>query len=77
MKEPLTNRLQALADTPHMGTRQGNRRIITDAIACLSTITAILDGKEWDSETAESIADVLRDYGFEIRDLNQGDYNDN
>lgn len=28
----------------------------------------ILDGKEWDSETAESIAEVLRAAGHEIRD---------
>lgn len=74
MKEPLTQRLQALANIQKTPAR---RLIVTDAMACLSTITDILDGKEWDSETAESIADVLRGYGLEIRDLDQGDYNDN
>ena len=76
MKEPLTHRLQRLANTPHMGNLPVERRAATDAIACLSTITSILDGKEWDSETAESIADVLRGYGFEIRGSDQGDGDD-
>ena len=34
----------------------------------VQTIIDILDGKEWDSETAESIAEVLRAAGHEIRD---------
>jgi hypothetical protein len=38
------------------------------AVKLINQITEFLDGKEWDSETVESIADALRDEGIIIKE---------
>lgn len=40
---------------------------VNQAILLLNTIASFLEGGNWNSETAESIADALRSFGFEIQ----------
>lgn len=35
---------------------------------CLEYIAQILDGKEWNSESASDIAQILREHGLDVRD---------
>lgn len=41
---------------------------VNSAVQLINQITGILDGKQWDSETVESIADALRDEGIIIKE---------
>jgi hypothetical protein len=37
-------------------------------VSALDAIASVLDGKEWDSETLDRVAELLRRAGYEIRD---------
>ena len=48
-----------------------NARLIArapDLLAALDAIHATMDGTEWDSDTLDTIADVLQLAGYEVRD---------
>lgn len=41
----------------------------------LAEIARVLDGKEWDADTPDEIARIVRAQGFEIRDPSEVDEN--
>lgn len=49
---------------------------VEDVRTLISHIHAALDGQEWNSGTAEYIADKLRDFGLEIRNPDDCDCDD-
>jgi hypothetical protein len=42
-----------------------------DPFVLLDAITEVLDGKEWNADTAPVIAQLMRDDGYKIRDIDQ------
>lgn len=40
-----------------------------DATTAINAIQGIMDGHEWDAETLDTIADIVRATGREIRDV--------
>ena len=52
--------------------RRAKREEMNRDIEALNAIHQLLDGKEWDTDTLDQIAEVLRETGREVRGL---DYN--
>ncbi|HZO54922.1 MAG TPA: hypothetical protein VFB63_19600 [Bryobacteraceae bacterium] len=55
-------------DTDGIGADESAQRIAC-SVNAVTQIVALLDGKEWDSETICAVANILREEGFPVRDL--------
>lgn len=52
--------------------RRAKREEVQRDLEALNDIHSLLDGTEWDSDTLEQIADILRETGREIREPDYG-----
>lgn len=65
--------LNNLETANHRAFQFADKAAITEASQLISSIHALLDGKEWNSDTPGFIADLLADHGLVVNPYDPGD----